>query len=267
MLKTLNDGEGLDKTASLVGVRELHGYTPWYFDLPEPGKGYEVAWKQLMDPNGFYAPYGPTTAERRNPGFQLSYEGHACKWNGPSWPYSTAVTLTAMANVLNDYPQDAITKADYLDILHIYAHSQQRKLADGTVVPWIDENVNPLTGDWIARTMLIADAKRRVAEGKPAGGIKERGKDYNHSTFCDLVITGLVGLRPRTDDTVEVNPLVPAGKWKYFCLDGIAYHGRSLTILWDATGDKYGRGAGLTILADGKPIAHRADLGKLTGKL
>jgi len=26
------------------------------------------------------------------------------------------------------------------------------------------------------------------------GGV-ERGKDYNHSTFCDLIITGLVGLR------------------------------------------------------------------------
>jgi hypothetical protein len=67
------------------------------------------------------------------------------------------------------------------------------------VVPWIDENLNPTNGDWIARTLL----KQRGSE------IPERGKDYNHSTYCDLVISGLVGLRPRADDIVEVNPLVP----------------------------------------------------------
>jgi len=46
-----------------VDVRELHGYTPWYFNLPD--RGYEQAWKQLMDPRGFYAPFGPTTAEQK----------------------------------------------------------------------------------------------------------------------------------------------------------------------------------------------------------
>jgi hypothetical protein len=264
--KAPNDGLGQGKGAALVDVRELHGFTPWYFNLPQPNKGYEVAWKQLMDPNGFYAPYGPTTAERRHPGFRLSYEGHACQWNGPSWPLSTAVTLTAMANVLNNYPQDAITKADYLDMLRIYAHSQQRKLDDGTVVPWIDENINPLTGDWLCRTMLLAEEKRRKEEGKPAG-LVERGKDYNHSSFCDLVITGLVGLRPRADDDVEVNPLVPDGTWDFFCLDDVLYHGKVLTIIWDKTGAKYGKGAGLTVLANGKVIARSPKLGKLTGKL
>jgi hypothetical protein len=265
-LKTLNDGEPGGGQAALVDVRELHGYTPWYFNLPEPGKGYEIAWKQLMDPNGFYAPYGPTTAERRHPGFKLSYEGHACQWNGPSWPLSTAVTLTAMANVLHNYPQDAITRADYLDILRIYARSQQLKLDDGTVVPWIDENLNPLTGDWLSRTMLLAEEKRRKAQGKPAG-LAERGKDYNHSSYCDLVITGLVGLRPRGDDVVEIDPLVPEGTWDFFCLDDVLYHGKVLTIIWDSTGAKYGRGAGLQVLVNGKQIAHSPKLAKLTGKL
>jgi len=32
-------------------------------------------------------------------------------------------------------------------------------------------------------------------------------KDYNHSTFCDLLISGLAGLRARSDGTIEVNPL------------------------------------------------------------
>ena len=87
-----------------------------------------------------------------------------------------------------------------------------------------------------------------------------RSVDYNHSGFCDPVITGLVGLRPRPDDTVEVNPLVPAGKWDWFCLDGVPYHGRSLTILYDKAGDRYRRGKGLHVLADGKEVAESDDL-------
>ena len=62
---------------------------------------------------------------------------------------------------------------------------------------------------------------------------QERSRYYNHSTFNDLMITGLIGLRPRMDNTVEVNPLIPEGKWDYFCLDNVLYHGRNLTILWD----------------------------------
>ncbi len=248
----------------LVKVREQHGFTPWYFNLPEGGKGYEVAWKQLMDPEGFMAPFGPTTAEQRHPGFKLSYEGHECQWNGPSWPLSTSITLTSLANVLNNYEQEAITKEDYFKTLKIYANSHRRKLADGKVVPWIDENLNPFTGDWISRTRLSSWKDGTWDEGK---GGRERGKDYNHSSFCDLVITGLVGLRPRADDIVEVNPLVPEGKWQWFCLDQISYHGRTLTILWDQTGEKYRRGKGLRIFADGREIAHSDTLGRVTGSL
>lgn len=237
----------------LVDVREQHGFTPWYFNLPEGGKGYEIAWKQLMDREGFMAPFGPTTAEQRHRDFKISYEGHECQWNGPSWPYSTSVTLTGLANVLNNYEQDAITKQDYFKTLKIYAQSHRRTLADGKEVSWIDENLNPFTGDWISRTRLSSWKNGTWDAGK---GGRERGKDYNHSSFCDLIITGLVGLRPRADDVVEVNPLVPEGKWEWFCLDNIPYHGRTLTILWDQTGEKYGRGKGLRVFADGREIAH-----------
>ena len=82
-------------------------------------------------------------------------------------------------------------------------------------MPWIDENLNPFTGDWIAPH----DAEV-VEAGKwdPGKGGVERGKDYNHSTYCDLVISGLIGLRPRADSVVEVDPLLPEGVWDYFCL-------------------------------------------------
>ncbi|NBS53226.1 MAG: glycoside hydrolase, partial [Spartobacteria bacterium] len=71
----------------------------------------------------------------------------------------------------------------------------------------------------------------------------------------------------RSDDIVEVNPLVPEGALEYFCLDNVSYHGHNLTILWDKTGERYGRGRGLRVLADGKEIARSETLTKVTGHL
>jgi hypothetical protein len=60
---------------------------------------------------------------------------------------------------------------------------------------------------------------------------------------------------------------VPDGRWDWFCLDQVAYHGRTLTILYDRTGAKYGRGQGLRVLADGKQIAASEELSRVTGEL
>lgn len=246
----------------LTDVRELHGYTPWYFNLPAPG--YESGWRELMNAEGFKAPYGPTFAEQRHPGFKISYEGHECQWNGPSWPMATCSTLTALANLLNNYEQDVVTKQDYFETLKTYTKCHQRRREDGKVVPWIDENINPYTGDWIARTRLQNWENGTWSEAK--GGY-ERGKDYNHSTYTDLIISGLIGLRPRPDDIVEVNPLLPEETWDYFCLDNVLYHGHILTIIWDKTGERYKRGKGLTVLADGKTAASSTTLSRIAGKL
>ena len=248
--------ETLDEKGQFVPVRENIGFTPWYFGLPDPDKGYDAAWKQLMDPAGFAAPYGPTTVDRRSPLFKLVYEGDDCQWNGPAWPFSTTITLRAMANVLNEYRQTSVGVADYFRAFAIYTGSQHLKLDDGRVIPWIDENQNPDTGEWIARAMKIRK-----------GTFYGRGDHYNHSGYCDLVIAGLAGLRPRPDQTIEVNPLVPEGSWDWFCLDGVPYHGKSVSIVGDRTGRKFRRGRGLSVFADGKEIARRDTLGRVTGRL
>ena len=61
--------------------------------------------------------------------------------------------------------------------------------------------------------------------------------------------------------------MLPNGTWDWFCLDGVRYHGHTLTILWDRQGNHYGRGKGLSVLADGKVVARSNKLGRLTGKL
>ncbi len=240
-----------DANAQLRDVRELHGYTPWAFDLAD--NKYAVAWKFLMDAKHFKAPYGPTTAEQCHPGFKVAYEGHECQWNGPSWPFATSMTLVGLANLLNNQEQSYVTKNDYLTVLETFAQSHYRTNEQGIRVPWIDENLNPFTGDWIARTLL----KQR--NQKP----DERGKDYNHSSFCDLVITGLIGIRPQEGNKLEVNPLVPEGKWEYFCLENVPYHGKMISVVYDKTGEKYNHGAGLSVFVDGEKVASSPNLTRI----
>ena len=223
-------------------AREQLGFIPWMFSLPDDNKEYVEAWKQLTDPDGFAAPCGITTAERRHPQFRTHGVG-TCEWDGAVWPFATSQTLYALANLLRDYKQSVVSPQNYFDAFLVYTRSQR---AGGK--PYIGEYCDEVTGDWI--------------NGK--GG---RSRYYNHSTYADLVITGLVGLRPRADDIVEISPLLPEGVWDYFCLDGVNYHGRSLTIIWDKDGSRYQHGKGLIVLVDGKEIARSKTLAKLTGKL
>lgn len=225
-----------------ANVREELGFIPWMFGLPDAGKNYEAAWLQLNDPQGFRAPFGLTSAERRHPQFRSHGVG-TCEWDGAVWPFATSQTLYALANVLRDYRQNVVTAQDYFDVFQVYVHSQH---ASGK--PYIGEYLDEVTGDWI-------------------NGRGGRSRYYNHSTFADLLITGVVGLRPRADDTVEVFPLLPDGLWDWFCLDGVNYHNHMLTILWDKDGTRYGRGQGLRVLVDGKQIAQATKLERLTGKL
>lgn len=239
----------------LKDVRELHGYTPWAFSLAD--ENYAVAWKYLMDTNYFLAPYGLTTAEQCHPGFKVVYEGHECQWNGPSWPFATSMTLIALANLLNEQNQRYVSNRDYYTLLSIYARSQYRLLENRLRIPWIDENLNPYTGDWLSRTMLLQNGSV----------LRERGRDYNHSSFCDLVITGLIGLRPRKDNILVVNPLITEGMWDYFCLDNILYHGKIISIVYDKTGEKYSKGKGFFIFVDGQRKAFSPVLSKMKVEL
>ena len=77
---------------------------------------------------------------------------------------------------------------------------------------------------------------------KDKGGV-ERGKDYNHSSFCDLVLNDLLGIKPKLNSTIEINPLIP-DNWKWFAVKNINYQGKKIDIFWDENGKKFGLGKG-----------------------
>jgi hypothetical protein len=249
-LKSLVQKKLWDKNAKFFKVRfengkfcdarEAIGFIPWYFDLP--GKGFEAAWLQVLDPNGFKAPVGLTTAEKRHPKFRTHGIG-GCEWDGAVWPFATTQTLVGMANLLRNYKQSYVSSRDYFDALLTYAKSHRKNDR-----PYIGEYQDENTGVWLK-------------------GDNPRSRYYNHSAFCDLVISGLIGLCPRNDNVILVHPLVPADTWKWFALDKVYYHGKIITIIWDQTGEKYRQGKGLFVYADGKLIARSDSLKKVEGKI
>ncbi|MBO5040577.1 MAG: hypothetical protein J6D09_05720 [Clostridia bacterium] len=212
-------------------VRELIGYAPWMFNMPNDDAEHAEIWKYLMDPDYFYAEYGPLTAEREKAILEL-YDRH-CKWNGPSWPFATTQTLIAMANVIRNYENQSYVDADdYFTLLRNYALTHYNDV-DGDGVretPWIGESLLPDSGEWIQ--------------------ITERSSYYNHSQYTNLLITGLLGITPDSGDELKISPLVPKD-WEYFCLENLPYHGKNVTIIYDKDGSRYGEGAGLKVYVDG----------------
>jgi len=218
-----------------ANARELIGYIPWCFDLVPAG--YEGAFRHLKDADGFLCLYGLTTAEQRHPRF-LYENPHACRWNGFVWPYATSQTLDAVTHLLEGGKQDVITNEDYCGMLHAYAESHHLITEDGKSVCWIDESRHPLRDEWYTR-------ERLRSRGWSCNGGFERGKDYNHSAFCDHVLRGLLGIRV-TDGQLTVNPHIPES-WDYFAAENVHAAGRVWKILYDRDGTHFGAGAGLHV--------------------
>lgn len=232
--------------------RELAGYVPWAFELPDQDPKYNAAWTHLLATNEFAGPYGLRTVGPTYEYYMRQYryavvdgvKRPECEWNGPSWPFDTTLVLDALANLLNDYNQNIVDADDYMRLLRQYT---QEHFLDGR--PDLQEDYNPDTG--------------QVIVGLP------RSNHYNHSDYNDLIITGLVGLRPRADNVLEINPLIPADPQstnaiQYFCLENVSYHGHLVTILYDRNGTHYGKGAGLSAYVDGQMALSPSALGRKT---
>ncbi|MFF1607705.1 discoidin domain-containing protein [Amycolatopsis sp. NPDC058278] len=217
-----------------IADREEMGYVPWYFHMAPAGAS--AAWAQVTDPAGFAAPFGPTTVERRSPWFMHDALQGCCRWSGPSWPYATSQTLTALANLLTDYPpQPYVSAQDYYALLRGYALTQRKN-----GLPYVAEAHHPDEDRWLYDS-------------------PGHSEDYNHSTFDDLVLSGLLGIRPQQGDHVRLAPLVPS-TWDHFAVENVPYHGRNLTVAWDRDGHVYRQGAGLSVWLDGKLVLRQSGL-------
>jgi hypothetical protein len=199
-----------------------------------------------------------------------------------------------MANFLIDYPvaqhTGTVSTSDYTTLLRTYAKSHTLSYAANGSHPWVGENIEPDKGYWMAREIMYqggdhpspvncsactADPRPRNCGGhttmppccSASGDVncngkiiptedKDRGKDYNHSTFMDLIISGLVGLRAAFGMLFTVSPLADSSV-EWFALDNVPYHNHNISIAWDAKGVKSypGCSKGMCVWVDGKLVA------------
>lgn len=174
------------------------------------------------------------------PATQQRDDANCCHWNGPSWPFETSQILTGLANLLQDYPaQSYVTKQTYQTMLSQFAKLQHK---DGK--PYVAEAANGDTGEWVYDGFNFSE-------------------NYNHSSFNDLVLTGLLGIKPQAGNTLVLKPLIPS-TWDYFAVENVPYHGHQISIHWDRDGSHYGKGSGLQVFEDGVRILQSATVGNTT---
>lgn len=227
-------------------VKEIVGIYPFYFSMPDRGKGFEAAWEHIINPKEFWTRWPVASASQDCPaysqtGWPIGPGGSGCMWNGPTWPHANSLVLTAMARTLRQYGKCSLTRRHLYELFRSYTMAQYRN--QDFDFPWTGEYYNGDTGKW-----------------------KTEQRDYNHSTYNDVLIEVLIGLVPRPDDTLLVDPLLPEGRWDHFLLDGQAYHGRDVTVVWDAPDgrDYYGdEFEGFALYVDGRRVAARRDLGPI----
>ena len=121
-------------------------------------------------------------------------------------------------------------------LLAQYARMHYRVNEDGVKVNWIDEMMHPDKLVWQTREWL--HEWESTEKFLPVYGGINRGKDYNHSTFCDIVIKGLVGVDEK-DGELVLNPHIPAD-WEYLKLENLTFRGKKYDITYDKNGNIYG---------------------------
>lgn len=233
------DFTGIDRIRKEEIVKELIGYIPFVYGIPYAE--YLPAFELLQDSACFSTPVGITTAQQSHEKF-LFEAAHECLWNGYIWPFAISQTLNALRYVILhascEKKQVENYQKIYLDVFEKYV-KMHVLTENGKTKPWIDEVMHPFRREWTSRTYL---KDRKWPE---ALGGYERGKDYNHSAFCDHLITGILGVTPGEKELI-VRPSIP-DTWNYFRLQHLHIQGRNYTVFYDKTGEKYHSGTGIHV--------------------
>lgn len=119
--------DNMNESVMPLQGREEVGFYPFRFGIGLESNYSSPAMESLFDEDGFLTTYGPTTLEQRNEYYtERKPPFGCCFWQGQSWPFSTAHTLKALAEVVRSRASSRITVAQYYQYLSIYAKTQHK---------------------------------------------------------------------------------------------------------------------------------------------
>ncbi len=175
--------------------------------------------EHLLNPVRFWLPYPVPALPKDHPEFNPN--GF---WRGPSWPAATSHVVEALASAAKELDRSLLPQAAALLRRAAYVHLQPR--------PDFYERYNPLTGRGLSKF-----------------------RDYMHSWWIDIIIRHVVGLEPRDNGTIVIDPL-PLDL-EYFALLGAPLRGHAIDVLWcdpAVKNDHPGFAVGLSVAIDGRTV-------------
>jgi hypothetical protein len=242
VLKTLWDPKSkqlLSKTTDgeFVPWREINNYYPYSVGLmPKPGdKDYNADYAKALDTFADDAqfPIFPFYTANQKDKAEATKAGRPGSNNFSI--INSTVTFRMLSSVLRNYPTKAVDATWYKKLLYWNAWAHYQDNGDNRYPDqnefWAKGSADPQKIDyrsWIHHTQL--------------------------GTTNWTMIEDAMGLRPRTDNKLELDPIDI--KWDHFAADNLSYHGKNLTITWDKPGGKryYGNSVpeGYSAYLDGK---------------
>ncbi len=203
-------------------VKEIIGFIPWSFAIPPEENAF--MFNDLKDEKCFNHKYGFTTADQGHKRYLYKFD-HECLWNGYIWPYAISQTFNAVITFNKKYENNILSKDDIYSMFKKYTSLHYRVREDGKKVCWLDEVKSPVDNTWSSREILKNNG---WLEGM--GGL-ERGKDYNHSVFSDILFRGILGIEVK-DGNITVTPNLP-DEFEYFTLDNLWIDGNVFKISYN----------------------------------
>ena len=196
-----------------VPIRELHGFFPFTTLLAPDEPRYLKALEKFIDPEEFWARFPPVITS------QYYYRRWTWEMDGLSRniaPHPISMGARTLLQVLKHYHQNIITPSHFMDLM-------------GRYTALMYPGVNPYDALWRpnAHEYYSKWEPHQVSTHPKPSDISH---DF-HSMYCALVVEGVVGLTPRNDAKIELQPA--ALEWDHFVLDRLRYHDKDLTIVWD----------------------------------
>ncbi len=227
-----------------VPIRELHGFFPFLTQMAPDEPRYTAALLKFVDPDEFWARFPPVITS------QYHYKQWTWEMDGLTRniaPHPISMGARTLLAALKHYNQDIVTRHHFMELMERYNQL-------------VYSGVNPFDRTW------RPNAHEYYSKWEPyQSGSRPKPSDISHdfhSMFCSLVVEGVIGLTPRSDRLIEIDPA--ARDWEYFLIDGLSYQGKSLTIVWDLPDGRpryRGLPEGFSLFVDGKAAFTRPELG------